>query len=51
VNGRKHGRGVYTFADGERYEGQWRDDRRSGYGIYTSTNGSRFEASGTGTAS
>lgn len=29
------GMGVYTWQDGRRYEGQYRDDKKHGYGVYT----------------
>ena len=28
-----HGYGKYTWADGDKYEGDWVDDERSGYGV------------------
>jgi hypothetical protein len=42
-DGRRTGRGVYTWSNGERYEGDYRDDRRTGRGIYTWPNGDRYE--------
>lgn len=27
--------GVYTWADGRRYEGEYKDDKKHGFGIYT----------------
>ena len=42
-NGNFCGKGTYTFADGRRYKGEWKDGKRNGQGIYTSPNGSRFE--------
>lgn len=33
-NGRKHGRGVKTWPNGDRYAGEWREDRRHGRGSY-----------------
>jgi hypothetical protein len=38
-----HGRGVYTWADGNRYEGEWRDGEMHGRGVFTWTNGRRYE--------
>ena len=29
------GMGVYTWQDGRRYEGQYKDDKKHGFGIYT----------------
>lgn len=33
--GRKHGKGVKTWANGDRYEGAFVEDRREGLGVYT----------------
>jgi hypothetical protein len=33
--GRKHGKGVKTWANGDRYEGEFAEDRREGHGTYT----------------
>ena len=33
--GRKHGKGVKTWANGDRYEGEFAEDRRNGFGVYT----------------
>lgn len=30
-----HGRGIYTWKDGRRYEGEYLNDRKHGFGIYT----------------
>ena len=30
-----HGHGVYTFAAGQRYEGEWRAGRKHGWSVYT----------------
>lgn len=42
-DGRRTGRGVYTWSDGERYEGDYRDDKRTGRGVYTWPNGDRYD--------
>ena len=34
VAGRKHGKGVKTWANGDRYEGDWVADRKDGTGVY-----------------
>lgn len=38
-DGRENGQGVYTAADGGRYDGGWRDGLKSGHGTYTSPEG------------
>ncbi len=43
LNGKKHGKGVYTWADGDRYEGDFVDDKRMGKGVYIWSNGNRYE--------
>jgi hypothetical protein len=37
-----NGTGTYVFADGERYEGQWKDDQREGQGTNYWANGNRY---------
>ena len=39
-DGKYHGQGTYTLADGWQYVGQWRDDRRNGQGVFYNANGS-----------
>lgn len=29
-----HGKGIYTWKDGRRYEGEYQFDKKHGYGIY-----------------
>ncbi|KAA0591688.1 caspase family protein [Azospirillum oryzae] len=38
----RQGAGVYHFANGQTYEGEWSGDLMSGYGVMTFTDGSRF---------
>lgn len=40
---RKHGKGVKVWANGDRYEGEWREDKQHGRGIYMWANGDRYE--------
>ncbi len=30
-----HGKGIYTWKDGRRYEGEYLNDRKHGFGVYT----------------
>jgi len=38
-----HGRGVYIWEDGRRYEGEYQHDKKHGFGVYSWTDGSRYE--------
>jgi hypothetical protein len=42
-NGVKQGRGVYYWADGSRYSGDWVADEMSGNGIFKWADGRNFE--------
>jgi len=37
-----HGRGVFTWKDGRRYEGDYKHDQKDGYGIYIAK-GKKYE--------
>ena len=37
------GYGIYTWKDGRRYEGQYKEDKKHGYGIYIWADGRRYE--------
>lgn len=41
--GRLHGRGVYTWAGGDRYEGGFNDGKATGRGVFTFADGARYE--------
>ncbi len=41
--GRKNGFGKNTFASGNIYEGEIKDDKRNGKGTYTYVNGDKHE--------
>ena len=44
ATGKRHGRGTYTWASGNRYEGEWRDNKPHGHGTFTwAADGSRYE--------
>jgi len=34
-----HGKGIYTWKDGRRYEGKYQFDKKHGYGVYTWADG------------
>ena len=36
---KKHGFGIYVWADGRRYEGMWENGKQHGEGRYTSADG------------
>ena len=40
-DGKRHGRGVYTYPNGDTYDGEWRKSRKYGRGVYTYDNGKR----------
>jgi hypothetical protein len=44
VNGKRHGKGTYTYKSGSKYEGDWEDGRKSGQGKfeYLQKDGSAF---------
>ncbi len=33
-NHKRHGKGIYLFANGDMYPGDWRNDEREGKGIF-----------------
>ncbi len=43
VNGKKQGKGKYTFSNGATYEGDWSDDCPHGKGKYTYENGDIYD--------
>ena len=38
-----HGRGVYTWQDGRKYEGEYLHDKKHGYGYYVWADGRKYE--------
>ena len=38
-----HGYGIYTWRDGRRYEGYYKDDKKEGFGIYIWEDGRKYE--------
>lgn len=43
INGKKNGRGKYTWANGDVYDGNWVDGKRTGKGRITWSNGASFD--------
>ena len=43
VNGKKEGKGVYTYQNGCKYEGYFRNDKKEGSGIFYYSNGDRYK--------
>ena len=39
----KCGRGQYTYKNGDRYDGDWVDDKRHGHGVYYFASGNRYD--------
>ena len=37
-----HGKGTYTFANGTKYIGEYKDDKRHGQGTWTHADGSTY---------
>lgn len=42
LNGKKYGRGIQVYENGDRYDGEWRDGMRYGYGIMQYEDGGRY---------
>jgi hypothetical protein len=38
----KEGKGLYTTANGDKYDGQWANDRPNGQGTYTAADGTKL---------
>ena len=38
-----NGKGTFYFADGNRYEGEFKDDKKNGKGTFFDTNGNKFK--------
>ncbi len=41
-NGKRHGRGTVTYANGHTYTGEFKDDEFNGQGTYTRANGTSY---------
>lgn len=38
----RHGSGMWNMVNGDRYEGEYLNDKKSGHGVYTWANGDRY---------
>jgi len=38
-----HGKGVFTYSDGKKYDGDFVEDKREGYGTLTSGGGKTYK--------
>jgi len=38
-----HGQGIYKWADGRKYEGDYLNDKKHGFGIYTYPDGRSYK--------
>jgi len=43
IHGKKCGRGQYTYKNGDRYDGDWVDDKCHGHGVYYFASGNRYD--------
>ena len=41
-DGKKHGKGRYTWSDGGIYEGNWKEGKQHGQGTYTTPAGRKY---------
>jgi hypothetical protein len=42
INGKREGKGVATSANGDKYDGEWKNGNKEGKGVYTYANGRSF---------
>ena len=40
--GKRHGQGTDTFRDGEKYVGEWKNNRKNGQGTMTYSDGTKY---------
>lgn len=38
-----HGYGVYTWKDGRKYEGEYKNDKKDGHGVYYWADGKKYD--------
>ena len=34
---------MFTYANGNKYDGEWKDDKKNGRGVYTFANGNKYD--------
>ena len=40
---KRNGRGIYTYSNGNSYDGRWKDDKRNGRGLERIKNGNVYD--------
>ena len=43
MENRACGKGIFWHADGDVFEGEFKDDKSNGFGVYTCADGTRYE--------
>ena len=43
MNNKAHGKGTFWHADGDYYEGEFKNDKSNGYGVFHCTDGTVYE--------
>ena len=38
-----NGRGLFTFSNGDKYDGEFKDDKYNGHGVETFSNGDKYD--------
>ena len=42
-NGKKEGKGVFTWDSGNKYDGEWKNDKKEGKGVFTWDSGNKYD--------
>jgi len=42
ILGKRNGQGTFTYPDGQKYVGRWKDDKRNGQGTSTYPDGGKY---------
>ena len=43
ISNHQHGQGIMTYANGDKYEGEWKNGEKNGKGVMTYANGDKYE--------